>query len=170
MSVLSGLDIDHTTSSVSPYSYQHPFEVHISPAALSAHDPAPSPRLDSYRNSGNYTSPTERVSPLMSQITSPLSSQGNPAHESAMQQQHSPSQDPRMVYQKPWVQGRSPISAKSSGMALGSASSLRSGSPSNTDGILHHVYVDAVCTNEQLGKVMSTLVGLVKSVTVKASS
>ena len=169
-SVLSGIDTDHTTSSASLYPYQHPSQSHVPLAALPAQDLTASSTLEIHRNSGNYTLPIERVSPPMSHTTSPLSSQGSPGHAPTLQQHHSPSQHLSLIDREPAVQDQSPICAKGSEMPLLSAPSLRSISSSSTDDILHHVYIDAVCTNEQLGNVMSTLVGLAKSVTVRVRS
>ena len=168
--VLSGIDTDHTISSASLYPYQHPSQPYAPLAALPIHDLTASPRLEIHKNSGHSTLPTKQVNPPMSHTTSPLSSQSSPGHVPTLQQHHSSPQRLSLVNREPATQDQSPVHAQGSGIPPPSALSLGSVSSPSTDDILHHVYIDAVCTNEQLGNVMSTLVGQAKSVTVRVRS
>jgi hypothetical protein len=165
MSVLPGFETDCTTTPVSLHPYHH-HKLDL-PQATFAHNPACDPTLDILMNCMNYTS---QIDPIVKN-NSPPEAQGISSPDSSTQKDNSPTQYQGLMDHESVTQGQSPGYSKAQDTALSSRRNLLPITPltPSPDGALQHVSIDAVCTTEELGNIMRTLVGLAKSVTVKVN-
>ena len=168
MPLHSGVGTNGATLSVPPQSYQHPYKLNIPQATLPAHSYTANPTLNILPNSMSYNSEDGEAGSLARRDQSlPTTSRVNPTHETTVQQVYTMAQAQATMGQR---SGQSPDHSEAPELASLSGQSLPSATPSTPDGTLHHVCIDAMCTTEQLGNVMRTIVGFSKSVTVKVGS
>ena len=179
VSLLPDIGTDGAASSLSFHEGQHAYSLG-GPQPLAGHDTNTDPIVDIFADSISYTAGKEMTdAPAFGNKSPPPSRPSAPNEFATQQRQGQGHNSPirsrsRIDHSAPAPQDCSPFANPEvpqepkapSASRLTPPSTSRSSSGDN----LRQVSIDATCTAEQLGKLMSTVAGLAKTVTVKVKA